>query len=141
MVTRAGMCWVDALGGTADAQRIRDAASGLADVGLVWEASRLAGAGAIRMSDGAAMRDLLQFARGITAERTPQLDARAGDLSPRERDVATHLLAGLTYREIGGQLYIAPKTVEHHVARIRRKLGVSSRAELLVALRRHVAIA
>ena len=141
VVTRAGVCWVEALDGMADAQRIREAASGLADVGLVWEASRLAGAAAIRMSDGATMRDLLQFARGLTAERTPQLDAGASDLSPRERDVATHLLAGLTYREIGGQLYIAPKTVEHHVARIRRKLGVKSRAELLVALRRHVAIA
>lgn len=141
VVARAGVCWVDALEGTADAQRIRDAASALADVGLVWEASRLAGAAAIRMSDGATMRDLLQFARGLTAERTPQLTEGATDLSPRERDVATHLLAGLTYREIGGQLYIAPKTVEHHVARIRRKLGVKSRAELLVALRRHVAIA
>jgi len=140
-IGRAGVCWVDALEGTADAQRIRGAASGLADVGLVWEASRLAGAAAIRMSDGATMRDLLQFARGLTAERTPQLTDGASDLSPRERDVATHLLAGLTYREIGGQLYIAPKTVEHHVARIRRKLGVKSRAELLVALRRHVAIA
>lgn len=141
VVARAGVCWIDALEGTADAQRIRNAASGLADAGLVWEASRLAGSAAIRMSDGATMRDLLQLARGLTVERTPRLSAGASDLSPRERDVATHLLAGLTYREIGGQLYIAPKTVEHHVARIRRKLGVKSRAELLVALRRHVAIA
>jgi DNA-binding CsgD family transcriptional regulator len=52
--------------------------------------------------------------------------------------VAAHLLAGLTYREIGAQLFIAPKTVEHHVARIRRRLGVQSRSELLLALRRYV---
>ena len=120
---------------------MREAATGLAGVGLRWEASRLTGAAAIRMTDGAAMRDLLQYARGLTAERPPELTTRTDQLSPRERDVATHLLAGLTYREIGGQLYIAPKTVEHHVARIRRKLGVKSRAELLIALRRHATLA
>ncbi|MBW3603719.1 MAG: LuxR C-terminal-related transcriptional regulator, partial [Actinobacteria bacterium] len=140
VVTAAAACWVDALAETAGTDRIRGAATGLADIGLTWEASRLAGAAAIRMADSAAMRSLLQFARGLTAERTPQLTTTTSDLSPRERDVAAHLLAGLTYREIGGQLYIAPKTVEHHVARIRRKLGVKTRAELLLALRRHVAI-
>ncbi|CAN5915150.1 helix-turn-helix transcriptional regulator [soil metagenome] len=138
--TAAAQCWVDALDESAGTDRIRGAATGLADIGLTWEASRLAGAAAIRMADSTAMRSLLQFARELTVERTPQITAAATDLSPRERDVAAHLLAGLTYREIGGQLYIAPKTVEHHVARIRRKLGVKTRAELLVALRRHVAI-
>lgn len=140
-VTVAAQCWVEALGKTAGTDRVRRAATGLADIGLTWEASRLAGAAAIRMADSTAMRALLQFARELTAERTPQLAPAVSDLSPRERDVAAHLLAGLTYREIGGQLYIAPKTVEHHVARIRRKLGVKTRAELLVALRRHVASA
>ncbi len=138
-VTDAARCWVDALAESPHPERVRSAATGLADIGLTWEASRLAGTAAIRLADGAAMRELLRFARGLSAERTPRL-AATGDLSPRERDVAAHLLAGLTYREIGGQLYIAPKTVEHHVASIRRKLGVKTRAELLLALRRHVAI-
>jgi DNA-binding CsgD family transcriptional regulator len=90
------------------------------------------------MSDREQMRDLLQFARELTTERTTPLTEDASDLSPRERDVAAHLLTGLTYREIGAQLFIAPKTVEHHVARIRRKLGAQSRAELLLTLRRHI---
>jgi len=49
--------------------------------------------------------------------------------------VARLVLAGSTHREIGAQLYIAPKTVEHHVARIRSKLGAGTRAELLAMLR------
>jgi DNA-binding CsgD family transcriptional regulator len=50
--------------------------------------------------------------------------------------VARLVLAGGTHREIGAQLFIAPKTVEHHVARIRGKLGATSRADFVAALRR-----
>ena len=44
-------------------------------------------------------------------------------LSDREREVAELLLLGMPYRDIGSQLFISAKTVEHHVARIRRRLG------------------
>ena len=56
-------------------------------------------------------------------------------LTAREIDVSRYVLDGLTYREIGAQLYISPKTVEHHVARIRRKVQAGSRAEMLASLR------
>ncbi|WP_235922115.1 response regulator transcription factor [Lentzea tibetensis] len=46
---------------------------------------------------------------------------------------------GLTHKEIGSRLYISPKTVEQHVARIRQKLAVSSRAELIASLRSRLA--
>jgi DNA-binding CsgD family transcriptional regulator len=45
------------------------------------------------------------------------------------------VLEGRTHREIGAQLYISAKTVEHHVARVRQKLGATTRAELLAAIR------
>jgi DNA-binding CsgD family transcriptional regulator len=45
------------------------------------------------------------------------------------------VLAGDTYREIGAKLFISPKTVEHHVARIRAKVGATTRAEFVAALR------
>ena len=51
-------------------------------------------------------------------------------LSTREQEIARRVLTGLTYKEIGGQLFISAKTVEHHVARIRRRLGATSRREL-----------
>ena len=49
--------------------------------------------------------------------------------------MAELLVLGVTYREAGARLYISAKTVEHHVARIRRRLGAGSRSELLSMLR------
>ena len=59
----------------------------------------------------------------------------ASVLSEREQTVAQYVVDGLTHKEIGAQLYISPKTVEHHVAKIRQKLGASTRAEMLAALK------
>nr|WP_051163196.1 helix-turn-helix transcriptional regulator [Nocardia brevicatena] len=56
-------------------------------------------------------------------------------LTEREYEIGELVLLGLTYREIGARLYISAKTVEHHVARIRRRIGAGSRSELLSMLR------
>ncbi|GAA3169805.1 hypothetical protein GCM10020255_057730 [Rhodococcus baikonurensis] len=56
-------------------------------------------------------------------------------LTEREQEVAELVVVGLTYREIGERLYISAKTVEHHVARIKRRVGAQSRSELLTILR------
>ncbi|ONI84526.1 hypothetical protein ALI22I_28650 [Saccharothrix sp. ALI-22-I] len=103
---------------------------------LPWEASRLAGQAAIHTTDPVTARRLLERARELS-DPDSQTDGavQTGGLSERELAVGKLVLAGSTHREIGAQLYIAPKTVEHHVARIRTKLGAASRAELLAALR------
>jgi DNA-binding NarL/FixJ family response regulator len=101
---------------------------------LPWEASRLAGQAAINATDPVVARRLLERARELS-EPDPATEAQTGGLSERELAVAKLVLGGSTHREIGAQLYIAPKTVEHHVARIRTKLGAGSRAELLAMLR------
>ena len=41
-----------------------------------------------------------------------------------------HAAKGLTNREIAGQLYLSIKTVEMHLGRVYRKLGITARAEL-----------
>ncbi|WP_226351201.1 helix-turn-helix transcriptional regulator [Pseudonocardia sp. ICBG601] len=62
--------------------------------------------------------------------------AASGLLSERELEVAELVVQGRTQREIGEALFISAKTVEHHVARMRQRLGVGSRSELLDELRR-----
>lgn len=64
---------------------------------------------------------------------TPSRRGRRGygnALSPRERDVARLLARGRTNREIADVLFLSPRTVEQHVARVLRKLGVTSRGAL-----------
>ena len=41
---------------------------------------------------------------------------------------------GASTRDIAASLFISPKTVEAHLTRIYRKLGVSSKAQLVAAL-------
>jgi DNA-binding NarL/FixJ family response regulator len=54
------------------------------------------------------------------------------DLSARERDVLQLLALGYTNQEIGKQLYISVRTVDTHRAHIMRKLGLDTRAELVL---------
>jgi TolB-like protein len=51
-------------------------------------------------------------------------------LSERERVVAEKYAVGLTYREIGEALVIAPSTVRTHLSTIYRKLGVTTKVGL-----------
>jgi DNA-binding CsgD family transcriptional regulator len=54
-------------------------------------------------------------------------------LSPRERDVVRLVRTGLTNREVAEALFLSPRTVEAHVARALRKLGLPSRRALAVS--------
>jgi DNA-binding CsgD family transcriptional regulator len=63
--------------------------------------------------------------------------ARIGGRSPApvgltetERRVASLAAAGRSNREIAGELFISPKTVEANLARVYRKLGIARRAQL-----------
>jgi DNA-binding NarL/FixJ family response regulator len=55
-------------------------------------------------------------------------------LTPSERRVAEMAAAGPTNREIAQALFVTPKTVEVHLSRAYRKLGISSRSQLPAAL-------
>jgi DNA-binding CsgD family transcriptional regulator/tetratricopeptide (TPR) repeat protein len=55
----------------------------------------------------------------------------AGDALTDAEKLVAHLTAcGLTNRQVAAQLFISPKTVEANLARVYRKLGIHSRAEL-----------
>jgi DNA-binding CsgD family transcriptional regulator len=155
----AGRAWMHVLIGDFDAFEVESAARGLQSVGLANDGSRLAGQAAIRTTDRKAMVGLLGCARALQASSGPSgtnpavdgaVEGPAGPLptsrpaaapgnapmlSEREREVAELILTGLTYRQIGERLFISAKTVEHHVARMRQRLDVSSRDELFAQLR------
>jgi DNA-binding CsgD family transcriptional regulator len=54
----------------------------------------------------------------------------AGGLTPTEQQVAELAASGMKNRDVAAALFISPKTVEVNLARIYRKLGIRSRAEL-----------
>jgi DNA-binding CsgD family transcriptional regulator len=60
--------------------------------------------------------------------------ATSTDLSPTEARVARLAAAGGTNRAIAEQMFLSPKTVEANLARVYRKLGIASRAELGAAM-------
>ena len=57
-------------------------------------------------------------------------------MTERELAVLELVAAGKTNRQIGEELFMAPKTASIHVSRILSKLGVSSRVEAATAAQR-----
>ena len=53
------------------------------------------------------------------------------DFTAREREIAALLIEGLTSKQIGKRLDISPRTVDVYRARLMRKLGAASTAELV----------
>jgi len=67
-------------------------------------------------------------ARLVNPNDSPKLEP----LSERERDVLHLLALGHTNQEIGGKLFISVRTVDTHRAHIMQKLGLDTRAELVM---------
>ncbi|MFB9321393.1 helix-turn-helix transcriptional regulator, partial [Cryptosporangium minutisporangium] len=57
-----------------------------------------------------------------------QLDSR---LTAQQQTIARIVAQGATNREVAAQLYLSPRTVDHHMRNIFVKLGVRSRVELV----------
>jgi DNA-binding NarL/FixJ family response regulator len=111
----------------------------------VAEAVRLGAAGYVLKDAGAA--ELLQAIDTVAAGRRffgPQvadlaLQALTNDapadpfaiLSPRERQIVTMVVNGLSSAAIGTQLHLSPKTVDTYRSRVMAKLGVAGVTSLV----------
>lgn len=153
-LARAGRTWASALAGDVDVEAVERAARELVASGYPWDAARLAGHAAGRAAEHRDSLRLLALARSLhpdearsesdsrAATRTPSESTappapgqNGGALSSREREVARLVLEGKTYAEIGEAIFISPRTAEHHIARIRRRLGATNRSDLISKLR------
>jgi DNA-binding CsgD family transcriptional regulator len=71
-----------------------------------------------------------------TGESVPRRDPSARDrLTPHELQVAFLVANGATNREAAASLFVTSKTIEFHLGRIYRKLGIRSRTELALRIR------
>jgi DNA-binding NarL/FixJ family response regulator len=67
-----------------------------------------------------------------TGERIRRSRPAAGqELTPQELQVALPVAEGKTNKEAAAALFLSPKTVEFHLASVYRKLGVTSRRDLI----------
>jgi len=76
------------------------------------------------------------LAEACEGARTPGLAFRdaAVPLTAREREIALLAAAGIQSKQVAERLYLSVRTVDNHLQRIYRKLGVTSRAELAATL-------
>jgi DNA-binding CsgD family transcriptional regulator len=86
--------------------------------------------GALRLR-GLAARELRRLGSRPSAEARR---TRPGELTARERDVATLVAAGHSNKQVAAQLYVSEKTVRNTLTRVYAKLEVRSRTQLVAAM-------
>jgi len=122
-----------------DPEALIEVAAQHADAGLVWTATRAysAGLAALRAS-GAATRaaEVHEDARrrleawGAEAAAGLRSAAEGAELTAREDEIARLAALGMTNQDIARRLLISVRTVENHLHRVFRKLGVDNRSDM-----------
>ena len=79
-----------------------------------------------------AVQSAIEEHRQVQAEFDARsvLEERLRTLTPREREVLEHVVAGQLNKQIAADLGIVEKTIKVHRARVMEKMGVTSVAEL-----------
>ena len=87
---------------------------------------------ALHVAEGCGARRLVREAhaelRAAGGRRRERSDGRR--LTPQEERVSELARLGLTNQEIGRRLFVSGRTVEHHLAQVYAKLGLSCRRDL-----------
>jgi non-specific serine/threonine protein kinase len=109
-----------------------DRAAALAGAALGEErfAALRAAGGKLRLEEAAALAAAVAIPHVRLGQPAPRpTSSNKGALSAREQEVLRLVAAGRTDREIADALFISPRTVNTHVARILAKLDVRTRRE------------
>jgi DNA-binding CsgD family transcriptional regulator len=106
-------------------------ASACVDAGRLDDvAERLAMASALaRRCQSGRLVDLVEAQLARLPETVPRRDWQSG-LTPRERDIAVLAGQAMPSTEIAAKLHLSVRTVDSHLGRVYRKLGVANRVAL-----------
>ena len=77
-----------------------------------------------------ARRELMATGEKVRKRNTTTRD----ELTPQEEQIARLARDGLSNPEIGGMLFLSPRTVDWHLRKVFTKLGISSRRQLRAAM-------
>jgi DNA-binding CsgD family transcriptional regulator len=122
-----------------DGPELLDVAERFADHGALLVAAEAANAAAAAHRDAgrassarAADARAALWLQACEGARPPTLlaVAPAGELTPREREIALLAAAEMSSREIADRLVVSVRTVDNHLQRAYRKLGITRRQDL-----------
>jgi DNA-binding NarL/FixJ family response regulator len=74
--------------------------------------------------------DLMQIVGELATESSAAGPRQPFGLTPREREVLAHVVAGDANKEIARKCAVSEETIKHHLTRIFSKVGASNRLEL-----------
>jgi len=100
-----------------------------ADVELI-SAIRAVNRGEVYL-DPSLVRHLVNDFIGLPEQNEPQHAKPSGALSEREDEVLRLIALGYTNRQIADELFLSVKTVETHKSKIKEKLNIRSRSDLV----------
>jgi DNA-binding CsgD family transcriptional regulator len=111
-------------------EALRRAAEGFARCGTLLFAAEASS----KLDDPSARARIAGWLGMIGPIRSPCLDPRSSALTGRQLDVARLAGAGQPSKTIAAELGLSVRTVENHLQAVYKRLGISSRAELALAL-------
>jgi DNA-binding CsgD family transcriptional regulator len=103
---------------------VGDRDSGLELLGAAYRTARKLGARPLATEAAVAVRAL-----GGSLGRRATADADGAGLSPRELEIVRLVGEGRSNREIAGELFLSPRTVDAHLRNLLRKLDCRSRVD------------
>jgi len=83
------------------------------------------------MAPGLTGRILQEFGNTSANDPPPSSAENLQSLTPRQIEVLTLVVQGMTYREVGEILYLSERTIKYHMGQIMKQLHLRNRAEVI----------